>query len=146
MKGNRTLQFALRILSALTIFGGVVRLFAGRNTFESFAIGELWTSQPYFIYIYRVLGAFVIFLGIVLFVLANEPYRYRSVIRTFGLCFAFAACVMLLSGLFLKMAFLHYAFDLAFCMVVAVVCFAIQKCGADDIADNERSYPKVENK
>lgn len=137
MKGNRALRFIFRILAVLTIFGGVVRLFAGRDTFESFLIGELWMYHPYFIYIYRVLGAFVIFSGIVLFVLANQPYRYRSLIRTFGLCYAFIACVMLLSGLLLKMAFLHYAFDFAFCIVTAWVCFALHECSADDVADSE---------
>jgi len=109
------------------IFGGAVRLFAERKIFESFLIGELWSSHPYFIYVYRVLGAFVILAGIVVFIIARDPLRYEQLLKACSLCFAFVACVMFLGGLLLRISLLHYAFDVAYCVIIAWLCFVLSK-------------------
>jgi hypothetical protein len=137
VKKKKTLQLILKVISVLTISGGAVRLIAGRNTFDSFLIGALWSYHPYFIYIYRVLGAFVIFAGFMLFMLANSPGRYRYLIGACGFCFSFIACVMLLSGLLLKMELLHYICDFVFCVIIAWVCFALHKQNTGSLTDGE---------
>jgi len=59
---NKTI---LRIIAIMFIFGGVVRLFANQYLFEAFGMDSLWPGHPYFIYIYSVLGAFVILTGLI---------------------------------------------------------------------------------
>lgn len=119
------------------IFGGAVRLFAGRTIFESFLIGELWSSHPYFIYIYRVLGAFVIFAGIVVFMIARAPLRYKLLLKACSFCFSFIACVMLVGGLLLRMSLLHYAFDVTFCIIIAWLCFLLIKSNSRNLPDGK---------
>ncbi|MDH4210899.1 MAG: hypothetical protein OEV79_05575 [candidate division WOR-3 bacterium] len=137
MKNNKAPQLILKIISVLIMFGGGVRLFAERKIFESFLIDELWSSHPYFIYIYRVLGGFVVSAGVMLFTIARDPIRYEKSLQVSGFCFSFIACVMFLSGLLLKMSFLHYAFDFVFCLITAWVCFALYKQNAGMPADSK---------
>jgi len=120
-------QVTLRILSILIIIGGLVRLVANAQTFQSFMIGELWMSHPYFIYIYRMLGAFVVSTGVTMFVIAHDPVRYARILRVWGFCFLFVAVVMFLVGYFLRMTFVHYAFDFTFCVLIALTCFSFGK-------------------
>ncbi|UCD05856.1 MAG: hypothetical protein JSV98_01070 [candidate division WOR-3 bacterium] len=127
MNNNKAPQFTLKVFSVFMIFGGTIRLLAERRIFESFLIGELWSSHPYFIYIYRVLGAFVIFAGIVVFMIARAPLRYKQLLKACSLCFIFIACVMFLGGLLLRMSLLHYAFDVTFCIILAWLCFVLSK-------------------
>jgi hypothetical protein len=124
MDRDNARQVALKAISVLIILGGIVRLFAQRDVFESFLIGALWTPHPYFAYIYRVLGAFVLFAGIVIFTIALNPSRHSDLLKVCGFCFAFIACVMLLGGLLLRMSVVHYAFDCVFCIITAWVCLS----------------------
>lgn len=124
MQGNNGKRIALRVVSVLMVFGGVVRLFATKGTFQSFLIGDLWISHPYFTYIYRVLGAFVIFAGMTIFTMAQEPTRYARLLKICGLCFSIIALVMFIAGFLLRMFFTHYAFDVVFCIIAALVCFS----------------------
>lgn len=120
-------QVILKVSSVLIILGGLVRLVANRQTFHSFMIEELWVSHPYFIYIYRILGAFVIFTGITMFVISLHPVSYRRILRVWGYCFLFISIVMLFAGYSLHISFIHYAFDFFFCFFIAVVCFSSAK-------------------
>lgn len=120
-------QVLLKVFSVLIVFGGLVRLVANRQTFGSFMIEELWVSHPYFIYIYRILGAFVVFAGITMFVISMDPVSYRRILRVWGYCFLFISIVMLIAGYSLHMSFIHYAFDFIFCFFIAVVCFSFTK-------------------
>ncbi len=117
------LQLVLKVISILLIIGGLVRLIATRQTFQSFMINELWVPQAYFIYIYRVLGAFVVFAGITMFVISQDPFRYSRVLQVWGVCFLFIGTVMFIAGYSLHMSLLHYAFDVIFCFIIAAVCF-----------------------
>jgi hypothetical protein len=123
MRNRSAQQAILKVLSILMLFGGFVRLVAGRQTFRSFMIEELWVPHPYFIYIYRVLGAFVIFTAVTLFVIARDPIRYAKILKVGGFFFAFVGLVMLIAGYSLHMSLLHYAFDFLFCFLIALLCF-----------------------
>lgn len=120
---QRALQIGLKLISVLLILGGLVRLMATRPIFQSFMIDELWVSHPYFLYIYRVLGAFVVFTGVTMFVMSQEPARYVRLLRLWGICFLFIGIVMFIAGNMLHMSLLHYAFDFIFCFIVSGVCF-----------------------
>lgn len=117
------LEIVLKFVSILLVLGGFVRLFATRQTFQSFMIAELWASHPYFLYIYRVLGAFVVFTGVTMFVMSQESARYTRLLTLWGLCFLFIGIVMLIAGHMLHMSLLHYAFDFVFCFIIAAACF-----------------------
>jgi hypothetical protein len=137
VSNNKAPQLVLKVISLAMVFGGGVRLFAERKIFESFLIDELWSFHPYFIYVYRVLGAFVLSAGILLFMITRDPVRYVTLLKVCGFCFFFIACVMLLCGLILKMSFLHYAFDSVFCVITAWVCVALEKQGKGIPADGK---------
>ena len=118
-------QVLLKIFSVLIVIGGLVRLVANRQTFQSFTIGELWVSHPYFSYVYRVLGAFVVYSGATMFVIAHAPFRYATILKVCGFCFLFVSMVMFVAGYTLHMTLVHYAFDFLFCVSVATVCFLL---------------------
>ncbi|KPK72281.1 hypothetical protein AMJ87_05220 [candidate division WOR_3 bacterium SM23_60] len=127
MHKNAALQIILKVVSVLITVGGAVRLVANKQTFQSFLIGELWVDHSYFVYIYRVLGAFSVFVGITVFCVAQDPAQYSRLFKVWGLCFLFIAIVMFLAGYFLHMSFVHYGFDFAFCVLIALVCFSLSR-------------------
>lgn len=127
MRSNIVRRAILRFFSLLVIFGGLVRLVANRSTFQSFLIGELWTSHPYFIYIYRLLGAFVLLIGVTLFIIASDPEKYALVLRTWGISFFVIGVLMLFAGYFVRLSLVHYLPDFAFCFIVGFVCMVVGK-------------------
>lgn len=56
-------KLGLQIIAFMFIIGGLVRLFAGEETFKIFGIEKLWLDNDYHTYIYKVLAAFVVFMG-----------------------------------------------------------------------------------
>ncbi|KPK70438.1 hypothetical protein AMJ87_08785 [candidate division WOR_3 bacterium SM23_60] len=127
METATTKSLMLKVISVLFICGGAIRLIANRATFQSFLIGQLWSSHPYSIYIYRVLGAFVVFVGISLFIAAGEPRRYAILLRAWSIGFTFIGIVMLVAGALLRLAIVHYAPDIVFCFVIAIALYVAQK-------------------
>jgi hypothetical protein len=115
----------LRVIAVTLLFGGTVRVFATRRLFEAFGIGELWPEQVYAIYIYRVLGAFVIFAGIVLLLLARDPGKHAEVVRGCAVGFFFIGLVMIVTGLALSLPVRHCLPDPAYSFVIAGLLWRI---------------------
>jgi hypothetical protein len=113
-----------RILACLFVLGGIVRVFATRKLFVAFGIGGLWVDHAYFIYIYKVLGAFVILTGLVLWPLAGEGGECRKSIRMMTWGMVIVGLVMLAAGLSVGLPPLFYLIDVAFAWIVALVLFA----------------------
>ena len=109
----------LQLLSVLFIIGGVVRLYADRALFELFRMGALWVDHPYFIYIYKVLGAFVILTGLVLFAISKDPGKYSLLYHTLTSGFVLIGLVMLVTGIMIKLPAIFYFPDFLFCFIVA---------------------------
>lgn len=122
-----TKKIIFRILSILFIFGGAARLFANRQVFRSFLIEELWSPHIYFVYIYRVLGAFVLFVGFTLFIISKDPSHYAKIIKTWSLGFLLIGMVMLFAGYFLRLSLIYYTPDFIFCFILATIFFVIAK-------------------
>ena len=118
-------QVLLKVFSVFVVIGGLVRLVANQQTFQSFMIGELWVSHPYFVYIYRVLGAFVIFAGVTIFMISQDPARYAKILRVWGFCLLLIGAVMGVAGYVLGMSLLHYVIDSLFIFIIAVLCFSL---------------------
>jgi hypothetical protein len=112
---KRTLQ----IFSVLFIFGGIVRLFANRTIFEIFRMEDLWVEHGYFIYIYRVLGSFVILTGLILFVISKNLEKYSNLYFVLTIGFIFIGLVMMATGVLLKLPLIFYFTDFVFCFIVA---------------------------
>ncbi len=93
----------LQTISVLFIIGGVVRLFANRKIFALFQMEELWTDHLYFIYIYRVLGAFVIFTGLILFTISKNLKLYSTIFPALSVGFIIIGLVMIVSGSLLNL-------------------------------------------
>jgi hypothetical protein len=115
------------IISLLLIFGGVVRLFAGVSIFNVFGMNELWTDHAYFKYIYRVLGAFVILTGLILFTLAQNPEKYASVISMMKLGFLIVGVTMVVAGFHAGLPVVFYAPDILFCFGIAIYIHILKK-------------------
>jgi hypothetical protein len=109
----------LKILSILFIVGGIVRLLAGKDLFEFFFMEALWSDHHYFIYIYRVLGAFVIFTGLILFVVSKNIKHFAPLFPALAIGFALTGMIMLLSGLAVELPLIFYLPDFVFCFIMA---------------------------
>jgi hypothetical protein len=112
---KRTLQ----IFSVLFIFGGIVRLFANRTIFSIFQMEELWVEHTYFIYIYRVLGSFVILIGLILFAISKNLEKYSNLCPVLTIGFVFIGLVMMVTGVLLKLPLIFYFTDFVFCFILA---------------------------
>ena len=104
-----------------------MRLVANRITFQSFLIEELWVSHPYFIYIYRVLGAFVLLAGVTLFIMASDPDRYSVIMKAWGIGFLVICIIMFSAGWLAHLSFMHYLPDFSFCFVVGLLCILLSR-------------------
>ena len=119
MKNQRVLQ----VLAILFIFGGIVRLLAGEFLFSLVGIQALWSDRPYFIYIYKVLGAFVVMTGFLLFSVSKNIILYRSLLRTLAGGFSFIGLTMLVSGFYVSLPLVYYIMDFLFCFLIAGLFF-----------------------
>jgi hypothetical protein len=109
------------------ILGGIIRIFANQWLFELVFMGHLWSDHPYFLYIYKVLGAFVIFTGISFLAISKNISQYQLLIKAWSLAFLIIGIVMLFSGLFAGLHIIFYLPDFVFCFVLALFLFMIRK-------------------
>ena len=100
-----TKKKALLIISLLFMLGGVGRLVANESIFRIFAMEHLWLGDPFFLYIYKLLGVFVLWMGILLFVSSRDVIRYRGIIRGSILGLLLFFVVSLLTGLSAVLSF-----------------------------------------
>lgn len=101
------------------IFGGLVRLFATEVTFEIFGMKNLWVDHKYFIYIYRVLGSFVIFTGLLIFSVSRSIENYSNVLNTMKWGLIIIGTTMTIAGYYVRLPLLFYAPDFMFCFAIA---------------------------
>ena len=119
MRVERTL--IMRIIGYLFILGGIVRLFADETIFELLSIQGAWTDHPYFIYIYRVLGAFVIMVGLVVIQVSGNPGKYGEIMRMLMWGFLVTGAVMLVTGILTGLPNYLFVLDALFVFVLAIL-------------------------
>jgi len=107
--------------------GGIGRLVANKGVFRIFQMEHLWTGEPFFIYIYKLLGLFVIWIGMVLFICSKDVVRYRSVIRGSTLALALFFVVSLLTGFITGLGLKFFLVDSIFSLILIVLLYVIQK-------------------
>lgn len=117
----------LQILSFFIIFGGIVRVFANKTLFAVFQMEALWTDHLYFIYIYKVLGAFVILTGLLIYAILKNPGLYKNLMPTLSAGFVIIGLVMSVSGILLGLPFIFYFLDFIFCFLLAWLFFDLKR-------------------
>ena len=92
-----------------------------------FAMEQLWLDHPFFIYIYKLLGVFVLWIGIIFFLCAKDLAKHRSIIRgsLIGLFLFFI--VSLLTGILTGLALQFFLVDSIFAFFLAVLLYFFQK-------------------
>jgi hypothetical protein len=116
----------LRVISILFLIGGIGRLIATEGVFRLFKMQFLWTDQPFFIYNYKVLGVFVIWVGIILFICSKDVVKYKSIIRGNILALVIFFLVTLLTGIITGLGLRFYLVDSIFSLILIVLLYIIQ--------------------
>lgn len=119
-------KLGLQIIAFMFIIGGLVRLVADKETFKLFGIEKLWLDNNYHIYIYKVLGAFVVFMGLLMFSVAKNIHQNLNVLNTIKFGLIFIGATMLITGYVVKLSFVYYAPDFIFCFLVALYIHQIK--------------------
>ena len=109
----------LQIFSILFMLGGIIRLFASKAIFELCLMTNLWVNHIYFVYIYRILGAFVILVGLMLFAISRNLKIYYNLLYVLTIGFILIGFVMMITGFLLKLHLVFYVFDFVFCFALA---------------------------
>ena len=122
MRSNHMLKVVLlRFVAATLLIGGTFRIFATRALFQAFGIGGLWMKTPYSVYIYRVLGGFVVLAGILMMVASADPTRCRMFLKGYALGFAVIGAVMLVAGLTTGLPSRYYLPDPIYCFLIVAL-------------------------
>jgi len=116
----------LQTFSILFVFGGIVRLFASKSVFKFFYMEMLWVDHSYFIYIYRVLGSFVVLTGLILFAVSKDLGKYSDLIPSLVIGFVVIGIVMLLTGILTDLPLIFYFPDFIFCFIIAWYMYYIR--------------------
>ncbi len=122
-----TKKKALLIISLLFMLGGVGRLVANESIFRIFAMEHLWSGDPFFIYVYKLLGTFVLWMGILLFVSSRDVIRYRGIIRGSILGLLLFFVISLLTGLSVGLKLQYFLVDSIFSLILVLLLYIIQK-------------------
>lgn len=117
----------LLIISILFLIGGIGRLLVNEGIFRFLMMEHLWSGDPFFVYIYRLLGVFVIWIGIILFICSKDIVRYRSMIIGSILALALFFVVSLVTGLCVGLGLRFFLVDSIFSLFLVVVLYVIQK-------------------
>lgn len=115
----------MKILGLLMIFGGLVRLFADEHLFGLAGILTLWSDHGYFIYIYRILGSFVMLSGVTLFIFSGDIERYSPLIIAWAVIFTLIGSIMIWAGISNSLSFIFFLPDFLFSFLTALILFLV---------------------
>lgn len=111
----------LRVLALLLIVGGAVRVVATSKFFAAFGMAHLWVDHVYFLYAYKVLGAFVILTGLVLWSLTGEDDASVAGLQAMKWGMIVVGAVMLATGYRTGLGAEFYLMDVIFSWLVAAL-------------------------
>lgn len=122
-----TKRKVLLTISLLFMLGGIGRLVANESVFRIFAMEHLWSGDPFFVYVYKLLGVFVFWMGILLLICSTDLVRYRGVIRGSILGLLLFFMVSLWTGLATGLGLQYFLIDSIFSLFLVVLLYVIQK-------------------
>jgi hypothetical protein len=111
----------MRVFGYLFLFGGIVRLLADETVFNLFHLHGAWSEHAYFIYIYRVLGAFVILTGLVILQVSRDPGKHRETMQVLMWGFVVTGGVMLSTGILTGLTYYLFIPDALFAFFLAIL-------------------------
>lgn len=117
----------IRFLAVLFIFGGIVRIVATSGLFSVLGMEDLWVDHAYFIYIYKVLGGFVILTGLLLWSLAGKAGEWVGGLRMMKWGMGIVGFVMLAAGWRSGLDVRFFLIDVVFSWLVAVLLYREQQ-------------------
>jgi hypothetical protein len=117
----------LRIVAVTLLVGGAIRVVAGRAWFEALGIGAIRPESLYSMYVYRVLGGFVILSAFPLIIIARAPERYRSLLLAYAGGFGAIGLIMIAAGLTIGLPYRYYFPDPVYCLAVAAVLWRLSR-------------------
>jgi len=117
----------LLIISLAFMLGGIGRLLANESVFRFFQMKHLWLDDPFFVYIYKLVGVFVIWIGIFLFISSQDVQRYKGMVLGSILGLALFFVVSLLTGFFAGLEYLYFIVDSIFSLFLIVVLYLIYR-------------------
>ncbi|KPK99572.1 MAG: hypothetical protein AMJ90_09335 [candidate division Zixibacteria bacterium SM23_73_2] len=123
MKKSKTLL----VISILLVIGGLVRLAATQTLFEFFGMENLWSGEPFFIYIYKILGVFVIWTGIILFICSKDLIKYKSIIKGSILTLFLFSVVSLWTGFSVGLKLRYFLVDSFFSLFLIIILLVFQR-------------------
>ena len=121
-----TKSIILRVVSIAFLIGGIGRLIATEGVFKLFGMQHLWSDQPFFIYNYKALAAFVVWVGIILFICSKDVVKYRSLIRGSILALAIFFLVTLFTGILTGLGLKFFLVDSIFSLILIILLYIIQ--------------------
>ncbi len=123
----------LLIISLAFILGGIGRLLANEKVFRFFQMEHLWLNDPFFVYIYKLLGVFVLWMGILLFICSQDVQRYKGMILGSILGLGLFFVVSLLTGFSAGLELLYFIVDSIFSLFLIVVLYLIYRKASTSI-------------
>ncbi len=114
-------------MAVLFIFGGIVRIVATSGLFSVLGMEDLWVDHAYFIYIYKVLGGFVILTGLLLWSLAGKAGEWVGGLRMMKWGMGIVGFVMLAAGWRSGLDVRFFLIDVVFSWLVAVLLYREQQ-------------------
>ena len=123
---GRTKTIILRVISIAFLIGGIGRLIATEGVFRLFKMQHVWSDQPFVVYNYKALAAFVIWVGIILFICSKDIIKYRPIIRGSILALIIFFLVTLLTGIITCLGLRFYLVDSIFTLILIILFYIIQ--------------------
>ena len=121
-----TKTIILRVISIAFLIGGIGRLIATEGIFRLFGMEHLWSDQPFFVYNYKALAVFVIWVGIVLFICSADIIRYKPIVRWSIFALVIFFLVTLLTGVSTGLGLRFYLVDSIFSLLLIILFYIIQ--------------------
>jgi hypothetical protein len=126
MLSEKSSKFLLSIIGIVMILGAMVRIFATKSLFQMFYMDHLWSDHAYFSYIYKVLGAFVLFTGVTLILISINIDKYQFIIKTYRYLFLVIGIVMIYAGIDSGINIIFYLPDFIFSFLLSMILFFIR--------------------
>jgi len=119
----RAFKTVIQILGVLMVMGGLIRVLANQNTFDLIYMGHLWSDHQYFIYIYKVLGAFVIFTGASFIKISTDIHKFQSLLKAWQYLFIMIGLIMIFAGFASGIHPVFFIPDFIFCFLIGALLF-----------------------
>jgi hypothetical protein len=127
----------LLFISLAFIIGGAVRILANEDIFRFFRMEHLWSNEPFFVYIYKLLGVFVLWMGILLFIASQDVKRYKGMVLGSILGLALFFVVSLVTGFTAGLELLYFIVDSIFSLFLVVVLYLIYRNASNSITTSQ---------